>query len=649
MSREKSLEEVDTIFTKYFSLVKTELNGRDRKDFSAPAFAGCPGLGKSRMLVETYYLLQSKVKKDNISDAKNIIPIWLTFNNGNGISDEDIENPVAAFAWRILFFAFINGTGIKQFFLDIKNYSNADLWKTLTIEYALKFLLKTITIPLPDKPILIYLALDEFQHPHSAFPISSSKWDSKKSCLSNVIQELGGLMSSSRNDKFLFTFALAGTDVLGLGALHTDSSFFINRINLPLLTEEDLIKMIPPELFPKVQNHLHKLSGLPQTLVMFLNSNKSFSEFLNAEKDKLSGVIQNNTNLDTWLTFVAYTITQLEPPQEIISEGRKIEKSGWLTFSQYKERTIIQVPYFFLICTASSESSYNLQKLLFQLFSKVDGCLDDRQYFDLWEMFGAYFRALKLESFRFLKKEKITFSEFHFGAQFPKDSPLSNITIEINDCPEINVFHIQEQIGEGSLKDQFTLLNSTSTVNWKENFSSVFVNGARGTGIDIFQPFKSNSESKFLLDFDQRKRVVERNLNWENVQQKMKSLDTNNLSVAYGLFSVFSNSPPLQEKSSFYCVSKLQIPDYYGLFSANSILNPIVVFPSPLNLSQVRYLISGKNDTFLNYYAEVFLQESKNLEPNLTHDSFPPSVLKLMQTAYPTFKTVREKKSLEKR
>ena len=90
------------IFTKYFSAVKN--GSEDRKDFAAPAFAGCPGLGKSRMLIETYYLLQSKVKELNISDANNVIPIWLTFNNGNNVVNEDLEDPVAAFAWRILFF-----------------------------------------------------------------------------------------------------------------------------------------------------------------------------------------------------------------------------------------------------------------------------------------------------------------------------------------------------------------------------------------------------------------------------------------------------------------------------------------------------------------------------------------------------------------
>jgi len=129
----------------------------DRKFHPIPVLAGCPGIGKSRILQEL-----PKILKDT-SNYKEIISILITYQNGNGPTDYDRKYPVAAFCWRMLHYYFF-GAGepkIRQFLSNLPNgWSQLSPNRTFQIiseDYRkMKFLDNSCQI-------LFYVGLDEFQ------------------------------------------------------------------------------------------------------------------------------------------------------------------------------------------------------------------------------------------------------------------------------------------------------------------------------------------------------------------------------------------------------------------------------------------------------------------------------------------------------
>lgn len=102
--REKAIEQL-------IQLAKDQLSNkeRDRKYHPILAFAGCPGIGKTRMLDEAPDILANNLNK-------KVWDIKITFHNGQAITEYDKSFPVAALCWRILYSYFRADTLCKGFF-----------------------------------------------------------------------------------------------------------------------------------------------------------------------------------------------------------------------------------------------------------------------------------------------------------------------------------------------------------------------------------------------------------------------------------------------------------------------------------------------------------------------------------------------------
>lgn len=70
----------------------------DRKAFHIPIFAGCPGLGKTRMLLESYELVKQELAENGIKRDVILLPVTY-FNELGSFYEQEKEAPVAAFAY----------------------------------------------------------------------------------------------------------------------------------------------------------------------------------------------------------------------------------------------------------------------------------------------------------------------------------------------------------------------------------------------------------------------------------------------------------------------------------------------------------------------------------------------------------------------
>jgi hypothetical protein len=170
VSREETLRQLNANLSKH-------LNNpcEDRKGHVIPAFAGCTGIGKTRLLDE----IPEQLKQ--IRPNSRVISLLVTYGNGKtmmpGIDD---RYPAQAFCWRMLHY-YLGAKLSLSSFMDLLRASRWD-WTSIKLHHVLEYIVhEESRIAAGQGEFCVYIGLDEFQ----ALLVPSP--DIGVTCLSKVV------------------------------------------------------------------------------------------------------------------------------------------------------------------------------------------------------------------------------------------------------------------------------------------------------------------------------------------------------------------------------------------------------------------------------------------------------------------------------
>jgi hypothetical protein len=125
----------------------------------------------------------------------------------------------------------------------------------------------------------------------------------------------------------------------------------------------------------------------------------------------------------------------------------------------------------------------------------------DLQPWQLWEKFGAYFYALRINSFLVLGKSQVTVGELLNGALIAED--IRSVQIQL---VPTSVFTSQDAFGADTSSEISRQHNPKKVVDWIKS-GYIVINGDGGEGVDIFFAQRNAVEDQVVVFVDQRKRT----------------------------------------------------------------------------------------------------------------------------------------------
>ena len=537
--------------------------------------------------------------------------------------------------WRILFRFFLEGNSDLHFreFLQ-KLPSN---WIKLDLDIALKTVVSAYQKHNPqekDKQVLIVLGLDEFQF---LYEISLET-------LQAVIVKIASFMCDTWKDDSPIKLCclMAGTFYSPLAEISRKSKFEIKKISLPFLSFQSVLDNFFAEsinsslpLFknsPTVRIHILQLGGVPDFIVAYIKSffNQVISDLLisfswSQVEDKMQEKFQS-FRISSWCQLISYSITgqTIIPTDKILDTTTTFEEfESFGGCSLIENQLILPHSYMyiasskFLMTTEINSIEYNLLYTISQIKTLVNDQLYSSPLHYLWEVFGACYKCLRINSFLYLKKNVLHFQDFHSGAVFPKN--FSNPKIQLQPCTLI----FSKSKFSKEIRDEISSSNS-GKFRWKEG--NVFLNDTNGEGIDIFNVFQTTLDglkvNGTILDLDQRKRQTETLVPQQKKQEKgypllnyfeaAKALvPKKNKNYAVGIFNVIAdtNNNPELIPDNCYFVSSSESQAYYLTFFDHPIIDRRMNINDPLlNETWLAAFFNGKNTNTHTKIAKIIIQ-----------------------------------------
>jgi hypothetical protein len=169
----------------------------------------------------------------------------------------------------------------------------------------------------------------------------------------------------------------------------------------------------------------------------------------------------------------------------------------------------VRVPYtlFRVVCRfrISDEMSHAEKKFietLRELHKHVDKVAYDLQPWQLWEKFGAFFYALRINSLIIIGNTSVLCSQILHGAKMTDDI----VDICVNLLPT-KVFWSANHLDANTPRHVQRLGNAHERIDWTSG-GSIILNGVSGVGVDIFFALPITDDPKRRVLFvDQRKRI----------------------------------------------------------------------------------------------------------------------------------------------
>ncbi|KAH9081413.1 hypothetical protein LEN26_021296 [Aphanomyces euteiches] len=149
------------------------------------------------------------------------------------------------------------------------------------------------------------------------------------------------------------------------------------------------------------------------------------------------------------------------------------------------------------------------------LIEKVDSLIYDKAPWSLWEVFGAYFHALRINAMIIVGKPVVKVSELFKGA----------LLIGCDDQVQLSptkVMEYDDKFGSSIEPVIGRKGNSLETHNWMTE-GLVVINGEHEKGVDIFFALKKIQDNGYVVCLDQRKRVAGTNLGSVGISKLLSS------------------------------------------------------------------------------------------------------------------------------
>jgi hypothetical protein len=483
----------------------------DQKAFSIPVCSGLSGLGKTRLLDEwpTYFA------RAGIDGAH--LGVLVMYANGHALTGADeVLSVEAAFAWRLLHRVFLedNGAEFATFFKKRTLPANANdlaLEDALHVLYAGALATKAVA---EGQLLSLFVGIDEYQ------VLSDGDLEKLVSCLQNCKQL----------DNIRVYPLFAGTDWSKI-SIANSSKPDTKRVPLPLLLPRDAehaIESVPEWKQRLVDEEFRRrvfyLGGMPRAVVELARSGDY--------DDVWTTRVQNNWNMDdkSLIKLVAWAMSGLpvkkaDCPElkiwakEKAAEGYYTTSYTWQRLADMgvcllnelgegeEKQLYVQVPYCVLKLASVVGKGFQGAKpeqCLLQNLHILSQHVDHRTFvtepWQLWEVFGACFHALRINALQILGHSNCHFTWICDGAM------INGCDYEVELKP-VEVRATTEQLSADT-GDTVNERDTNTPLPWlrgRDGIWFVLINGADGPAVDLFFCLPLANVDGVLFCGDQRK------------------------------------------------------------------------------------------------------------------------------------------------
>jgi hypothetical protein len=575
-----------------------------RADRRIPVCSGLSGLGKTRMLEEW----------EQIFDKAEIGPhrLGILVPYYNGFSNVLVENSMdieASFAWRLLYRCFLyNNSVVFTKWMQTRLPSNA---AEINLQLALDVIrLKwgQMNPSLQDEVLHIFVGIDEYQCINSIRGVKGSN----EFLLQDLVDAIGNVLAAE-NRSFKLYPMMAGTDVSAVTILSNSKT---ETISMPmnLLKFADITAIISSVengdrllRHESVRRHLFYLGGVPRWAIEYVSPLLKIlreSRELRFDDDikpsyesiysRFAGRMLEPFNLKDLIKLAAYALSGSfvklsESPVAGIRWSKLRDQSVCIIDSQKK----VMIPYIVLrhLATYSlkkveDEASKCFLKCVKDLVKNVDDQVFNQEAWRLWEKFGAYFHALRINALLIIEQEDVTVYDL-FNCALINCSVTQKLVLR----PTV-VIQSRDDLDSRTTAEVGLVGEPSEKHNWIDE-GCIVLNGFAGRGVDVFFALKTVTGITVVF-LDQGKRVAGPTLNSASVRPlidhtrlKLNFLPEDSIVVAC-FFSCLVSANVESEKlpSNSIVVSKQNLENYHGSLFTHPAAAPFV----DINNDRITYI-----------------------------------------------------------
>ena len=602
-------------FMRIMSLPPRETDKVMRK---IPVCSGLSGLGKTRMLEEWEQIFELA----GIPDTR--LGILVTYHNGHMPHPVERKMTIeASFSWRLLHRCFIegNGDGFIKWFTDSLPVNGRHLTLLLALEVIRQKYINLGMIK-ADETLHLFLGVDEYQTIHQV----GGKKVGKEELLHDLLNVLGSIMACPVAGVRIYPM-FAGLDFSVICNNNSSSNTETVRMPMNLLTQREVETAISSIangdrllLHAPVRRHLFYFGGVPrwvtEYILRLLKKIESIPSYDFLTIETIDNAFKSITNwyVGAWgqgldpIDFVklaAYAISGLR----VDLEDKKI---GGMKWSRVRDSSLclvnddfeVMIPYAILHQLAFfspesfgndfTEAIGNFILCIRGLIEKVDKLIYDKAPWQLWEVFGAYYHALRINSFIIVGSSEVEVKQLFKGAIVSGcEDEVKLRPMLVMECEDKFSIDISSSVGrKGCYNDRHDWL--------KEGL--VVINGEGGEGVDVFFVLQRMSSDGYVLFTDQRKRVGGNNLGQigvSNLLQKasiMPRILAANSTLVACLFScvIYANVSAADLAKNSIVVAYGQNQRYHGTLWTHPASSPFVKINTD-PISYIQMVLSGKD------------------------------------------------------
>jgi hypothetical protein len=476
-----------------------------------------------------------------------------------------------------------------------------------------------------NETLHLFLGVDEYQTIHEV----GGKKKGNEELLQDLLNVLGDIMAAPVPGVRIYPM-FAGTDFSVISIVNSSKTESL-RMPMYLLTESDVetaISLIPNGdrllLHAPVRRHLFYLGGVPRWVTEYvlrlLKEIESIpsDDFLNIETIEIAFKTIKNVYVETWgkgldpvdfVKLAAYALSGLN----VDMVDKKI---GGMKWSRVRDSSLclvnedceVMIPYsIFHRLVRYTPDSFgndftdaigNFILCVQGLIKKVDELIYDKAPWQLWEVFGAYFHALRINSLIIVGHSIVEVNRLFKGA----------IVNGCEDEVELRPMLVMETEDKFST-DMLSIIGRKGNYNERHDWLKeglVVINGEGGEGVDVFFALKKNSSDGYVVFTDQRKRVGGNNLGQigvANLLQKasiMPRIVAANSTLVACLFSCVNhaNVSAVDLAKNSIVVAYGQNQRYHGTFWTHPASSPFVKINTD-PISYIQMVLLGKDKRML--------------------------------------------------
>jgi hypothetical protein len=507
-----------------FKVLSNPNNTTDRAQHKIPVCSGLSGLGKTRMLEEWERVF------DLAEIPQTRLGALVLYYNGH--MPQPIERVMiieASFSWRLLHRLFIEGNG--DGFADFMKNRLPGNARELDLRISLKIIRSQLITrgDLDESECLhMFLGIDEYQ---SIEDVKGVKRTKIGGLLQDLLDSLGDILASPVDGIRLYPM-FAGTDLSVMSIANSSKTETI-RVPMSLLSASQIEEAVGAVSkgsillgYSPVRRHLFYFGGVARWATQYIEKllarmeklednevpsldffESAFRQIRDTFVRKWNESILNQKLLKgtDFLILAAYSVSGRSVElyfNEEVSWARLRDSSVCLI----DDSGAVSIPYamFHLIAnweiSAFKDEAYKaFVSTLKSLIEKVDNLESDKAPWQLWEVFGAHFHALRINALIILKFEKVALLDLFKGAL-------------VNGCDQfvclktMDVIETEDKFNENLGDFVGVKGHYDDKRNWRQK-GYVVLNGESGKGVDIFYCLDKSEEEGQIVVTDQRKRI----------------------------------------------------------------------------------------------------------------------------------------------